>query len=211
MAKRRQKKADAPNDAPAVRDASDADERGQRVRREKPERTPEDLAAIAYLDRLRSGEGETAFSNPPLACIVRVIAYEEIPKANERYALATLRGPDGREWKMSILRYFLEEGMNALFVSKDAAMPDEERYRNRDVARTKVRVYKFGFGVKARRLLPIVNRSIYLFNCGLLYPLDDFPELSKLKPGQMCATRLGIDSAADLRDRAAPGRRGTGI
>lgn len=173
---------------------------------EKPEKTPEDLAAIAYLDRLRRGEGEVMPTSLPLACVVRVVAYEEIPKANERYALVTVQGPDGRQWKMSIPRYYLEKGMDALFVSKDAAMPDEERFRNREAARVKVRAYKFGFGVKVRVLLPIVNRSIYHFNCGLLYPMDDFPELASLKVGASCAARLGIDSVIDLRARLAAPR-----
>lgn len=170
---------------------------------EKPEKTPEDLAAIAYLDRLRRGEGEIMPLDLPLACIVRVVAYEEIPKANERYALVTVQGPDCRRWKMSIPRYYLEDGMDALFVSKDATMPDEERYHNREAARVKVRAYKFGFGVKVRILLPIVSRSIYHFNCGLLYPLDDFPELVGLEAGTLCAAKLGIDSVNDLRARLA--------
>lgn len=172
-------------------------------RPEKPEKTPEDLAAIAYLDRLRRGEGEIMPLDLPLACIVRVVAYEEIPKANERYALVTVQGPDCRRWKMSIPRYYLEEDMDALFVSKDATMPDEARYHNREAARVKVRAYKFGFGVKVRILLPIVNRSIYHFNCGLLYPLDDFPELAGLEAGTPCAAKLGIDSVNDLRARLA--------
>lgn len=176
---------------------------GKPERPEKPEKTPEDLAAIAYLDRLRRGEGEVMPLGLPLACVVRVVAYEEIPKANERYALVTVQGPDCRRWKMSVPRYYLEKGMDALFVSKDATMPDEERFRNRDAARVKVRAYKFGFGVKLRVLLPIVNRSIYHFNCGLLYPLDDFPELAGLEAGAPCAGKLGIDSADDLRARLA--------
>lgn len=175
-------------------------------RPEKPEKTPEDLAAIAYLDRLRRGDGETVPLDLPLACVVRVAAYEEIPKANDRYALATVRGPGGREWKMCIPRYNLETGMDALFVSKDATMPEEDRYRNRDAARVKLRVYRFGFGTKVRRLLPIVNRSIYRFNCGLLYPLDDFPELADVPSGELCAERLDVSGADEMRARAAAPR-----
>lgn len=175
-------------------------------RPEKPEKTPEDLAAIAYLDRLRRGDGETVPLDLPLACVVRVVAYEEIPKANDRYALATVRGPGGREWKMCIPRYNLETGMNALFVSKDATMPEEDRYRNRDAARVKLRVYRFGFGTKVRRLLPIVNRSIYRFNCGLLYPLDEFPELADVPSGELCAERLDVSGADEMRARAAAPR-----
>lgn len=167
----------------------------------KPEKTPEDLAAIACLDRLRTCEGEVAPEGLPLACIVKVVAYEDVPKANEKYAMATVRGPDGREWRLCINRYYLEEGMDALFVSKDAAMPDEPRYHNRDAASVKVRVYRFGFGVNARRVLPIVKRAIYHNNCGLLYPLDDFPELKGMHSGMMCAAKLHIDSVLDLQAR----------
>jgi len=179
-----------------------AEEEGRnpaKEKREKPEKTPEDLAAIAYLDRLRSGEGETMPMNLPLACVVKVVAYEEVPKANDRYALATLLGPAGRTWKMCINRYYMEEGMRALFVSGDAAMPNTDRFRNRDVAKVKLRVFRFGFGVKEARLLPIVSRNIYYYNCGLLYPLDEFPELKGVRTGTVCATKLGIEKVYDLR------------
>ena len=173
------------------------------VKREKPEKTPEDLAAIAYLDRLRTGEGETMPTNLPLACVVKVVAYEEVPKANDRYALATLLGPAGRTWKMCIQRYYLEKGMRALFVSGDAAMPNTDRFRNREFAKVKLRVFRFGFGVKEARLLPIVSRNIYYYNCGLLYPLDEFPELKGVRTGTVCAVKLGIEQAYDLRRLAA--------
>lgn len=175
-------------------------------KREKPEKTPEDLAAIAYLDRLRRGDGETMPTRLPIACVVKVIEYENIPKANEKYALATLLGPGGRTWKMSINRYYLEKGMKALFVSGYAALPDTERFRNRDAAKVKLRVFRFGFGVKETRLLPIVSRNIYHYNCGLLYPLDDFPELKRARAGTVCADKLGIDDVDDLRRRAAAPR-----
>ena len=176
------------------------------ARQPKPPKTPEDLAAIAYLDRLRRGEGETMPRMLPLACVVKVVGYEEIPKANERYALVTVLGPDGRKWKMCVNRYYLEENMDALFVSEEAAMPMEDRYRNRDAARVKVRAFKFGFGVKEHRYLPIVSRGIYHYNCGLLYPLDDFPELKGLPAGSECAARLRIDLIWELRRRVASPR-----
>ena len=76
---------------------------------EKNEKTPEDLAAIAYLDKLRSGEGETMPEGLLLACVVKVIAYEEVPKAHEKYAMATVRGAGNREWRVCVSRYYLEE------------------------------------------------------------------------------------------------------
>ena len=40
-----------------------------------PEKTPEELAEIAYLDRLRTCEGEEMPVGLPLACIVKVVGY----------------------------------------------------------------------------------------------------------------------------------------
>ena len=52
-------------------------------------------AEIAYLDKLRTCEGEAMPVGLPLACVVKVVAYEEIPKACEQYAMATVEGRDG--------------------------------------------------------------------------------------------------------------------
>ena len=52
---------------------------------EKAEKTPEERAEIAYLDKLRICEGEEMPVGLPLACVVKVVAYEEVPKASERY------------------------------------------------------------------------------------------------------------------------------
>ena len=62
---------------------------------EKTPKTPEELAAIAYLDKLRTCEGEAMPAGLPLACFVKVVAYEEIPKACEQYAMATVEGATG--------------------------------------------------------------------------------------------------------------------
>lgn len=198
--------ADAGDVVPDAEPQDEAGEENPPERRKwpkRPEKTPEDLAAIALLDRLRSGEGEKMPLNLPLACVVKVIEYEEIPKANEQYAMVTLKGHNNQTWRMCINRYYLERGMNALFVSGDAAMPVEDRYRNRDVARVKERIFRFGFGVKVRRLLPIIRRNIYIYNSGLLYPLSDFPELKGVRYGTVCAVRLHIDNVLELRSRAA--------
>ena len=80
------------------------------LQEEKPEKTPEELAEIAYLDKLRSCEGEAMPVGLPLACVVKVVAYEEVPKANEQYALVTVEGRDGRTWRLCVRRYYLEEG-----------------------------------------------------------------------------------------------------
>ena len=171
---------------------------------EKQPKTPEEQAAIAYLDKLRTCEGEAMPVGLPLACVVKVVAYEEIPKASEQYAMATVEGRDGRTWRMCIRRYYLEEGMLALFVSYDALLPEgDERFDNLDVCKLHDRVFRFGFGVKERRKIPFVKRNIYRNNCGVLYPLDDFRELSKARVGDVCAAKLRIESAEELQRRAA--------
>ena len=174
------------------------------VVRPVPEKTPEELAAIAYLDGLRTCAGEKMPVGLPLACIVKVVGYEEIPKASEQYAMATVEGRDGRTWRMCIRRYYLEEGMLALFISYDALLPEEDkRFDNLDVCKLHERVFRFGFGVKVRRKVPFVKRNVYLNNCGVLYPLDDFHELENAKVGDVCAVRLHIESAEELRRLAA--------
>ena len=176
----------------------------------KPEKTPEDLAAIALLDRLRTGDGDVKQVGLPLACIVKVIDYFEVPKANERYAMATVEGRDGRTWRMCVFRYYLEVGMRALFVSEDAALPmDDPRFNNPDVCKLRERVFRFGFGVKERRYVPSVKRNIYNPNCGVLYPLDAFRELKRARVGDVCAASLRIDSAKALHIRATMPRRKT--
>ena len=174
------------------------------ARAEKLPKTLEELAAITYLDKLRTCEGEAMPAGLPLACVVKVVAYEEIPKASEQYAMATVEGRDGRTWRLCIRRYYLEEGMLALFVSYDALLPEgDERFDNLDVCKLHERVFRFGFGVKERRKIPFVKRNIYRNNCGVLYPLDDFHELLKAKVGDDCAIALHIESAEDLRRKAA--------
>ena len=169
------------------------------LQEEKPEKTPEELAEIAYLDKLRSCEGEAMPVGLPLACVVKVVAYEEVPKANEQYALVTVEGRDGRTWRLCIRRYYLEEGMRALFVHGDAAVPeDDARFENADVCKLHERVYRFGFGVKVRRKVPFVKRNVYRNNCGVLYPLDDFHELLKARVGDACAASLHIENAEEL-------------
>ena len=171
---------------------------------EKPEKTPEELAEIAYLDKLRTCEGEAMPTGLPLACVVKVIAYEEVPKASEQYAMATVEGRDGRTWRLCIRRYYLEEGMRALFVSHDALLPEnDERFDSLDVCKLHERVFRFGFGVKARFKVPFVKRNVYRNNCGVLYPLDDFHELLTAQVGDVCAAALKIESAEELQLRAA--------
>ena len=187
---------------------------------EKQPKTPEELeyapgrrpaakraatrAEIAYLDKLRTCVGEAMPVDLPLACIVKVIGYEEVPKANECYAMATVEGWNEETWRVCIRRYYLEEGMRALFVSYDALLPEgDERFDNLDVCKLHDRVFRFGFGVKERRKVPFVKRNVYHNNCGVLYPLDDFHELSKAKVGDDCSFPLHIESAEDLRRKAA--------
>ena len=174
------------------------------LQEEKAEKTPEEQAEIAYLDKLRTCEGEVMPVGLPLACVVKVVGYEEVPKASEQYAMATVEGRGGRTWRLCIRRYYLEEGMRALFVSDDALLPsDDERFGNPDVCKLHERVFRFGFGVKERWKFPFVKRNVYHNNCGVLYPLDDFHELLEAKVGDDCTAWLHIESAGELQRRAA--------
>ena len=167
----------------------------------KPPKTAEDLAAIAYLDALRAGGGDSPPARVPLACIVKVTAYEEVPKAHEAYAMVRVVGPDGASWRLCVRRGTVKVGKNALFVSEAAALPVEDRYRNPSVCTVKEKVYKYGFGVKVRRLLPHVKRHIYPYNCGVLYPTADFAELKGKRAGLHVAALLRIDVAEELKLR----------
>ena len=140
----------------------------------RKDRTPEDDAAIACLDRLRACADEERPS-VPLACVVRVTDVEDVPKANERYAMASVEAAGARKWRVCVVRGTVERGDDALFVTPDVALPDERRFR--DSFRVKERVYKYGFGASERVLLPHVSRCIYRNNSGLLCPISKFKEL----------------------------------
>ena len=83
----------------------------------KPEKTAEDLAAIAFLDELREAKGEQVPENLPLACIVKVTEYIEVPKANEAYAMVRVVGRDGCSWRMCVRRGSVKTGKNVLEVT----------------------------------------------------------------------------------------------
>ena len=88
-----------------------------------------------------------------------------------------------------------------LFISPNAALPDEDRYREN--FKVKERVYKYGFGAKEHVEIPIVPRGIYHNNPGLLAPLDDSPELKRAKTGDLVAEKLRIQDVRELSARAA--------
>ena len=167
----------------------------------KPPKTEADLAAIAYLDKLRAGGGDPPPKDVPLACIVKVTEYENVPKANEAYAMVRVVGADGKTWRLCVHRGTVKVGKNALFISDAAALPVEDRFRNPAVCTVKEKVYKYGFGVKVRRLLPHVQRHIYPLNCGVLYPTSAFAELKGKRAGIHVAVLLHIDRAEELKIR----------
>ena len=173
----------------------------------KPEKTPEDIAAIAFLDSLRAGNGETAPEGLPLACIVRMEERVDVPKAHEAYALVRVAGPAGRTWRLCVYRAAARVGERALFVHADAALPVEDRYRNSDVCTVKEKVYKFGADGNERRLLPHVKRHIYGANSGVLYPLALFPELAERGVGEDVAATLCIESSDRLKKLQTMPRR----
>ena len=173
----------------------------------KPPKTPEDLAAIAFLDSLRTGNGETPPEGLPLACIVRIEERVDVPKAHEAYALVRVAGPAGRTWRLCVFRSAARVGERALFIHSDAALPVEDRYRNSDVCTVKEKVYKFGADGNERRLLPHVKRHIYGANSGVLYPLALFPELAYRGVGEDVTATLCIESADRLKKLQTVPRR----
>jgi hypothetical protein len=170
---------------------------GKPIWPKRPEMTPERLEAIKQLDELRSGKDED-MPEVPLAAIVYVKDYTEIPLANEAYALVTVTGEGKKTWKLAIRRGAAKPRTKMLFVSSDAALPIEPRYRNEDVTRCKEKKYRFGVAV-VPRLLPHVQRHIYRLNSGVLYPLKDFPELKSLKKGTEVSAQLNIRSQKTLK------------
>ncbi len=187
------------------RNAKDASASGEApVKRQwpkKPPKTEEDLAAIALLDALRDGTGYEHPEKVPLACLVRVLEYADIPKAKESYALVRVEGPKGETWHLAVNRGTVAVDDLALFVSDDAALPVEDRFRNDKVCSVKEKTYKFGFGMDLKRLLPHVKRHIYHFNSGVLFPAADFRELRGHKAGTMVDMLLHIDSQSVLKAR----------
>ncbi len=170
-------------------------------RPEKPPKTPEDFAAIALLDALREGTGYEHPEKPPLACVVRVLEYMEIPKAKEAYALVRVKGPKEETWHLCVHRGTVAVGDLALFVSDDAALPVDKRFRNEAICTVKEKTYKFGFGMDLKRLLPHVKRHIYHFNSGVLFPASDFKELKGTEVGTRVDMLLRVDSQTALKER----------
>lgn len=168
----------------------------------KPVRTEQDWANIAYLEKLRECIDEEKPEGLPMASIVKVIDYSEVPMANEKYALVTVYGPDDRVWRMCVFRGTVQVGDEMLFINDEAALPLDERWQAAKVCPFKQRVYKFGFGAKVRRMLPIVRRNIYANNNGVLFPPDGFErELRGARLGEDCSGRLNIECATELKLR----------
>ena len=170
---------------------------GKPIWPKRPEMTPERLEAIKRLDELRSGKDED-MPQVPLATIVYVKDYTEIPLAHDMYALVTVMGADKKEWKLAVYRGAAKPRTKMLFISADAALPLDPRYRNENVSTFKEKKYRFGVAV-VTRLLPHVKRHIYRLNSGLLYPLKDFPEVKGEKRGTDLSAILNIRSQKTLR------------
>ena len=181
-------------------DDGSAEDAADALREPRPEKTPEELAEIALLDALRRGDGDPPPERVPLACIVKVLECTEVPKANEAYAMVRVSGPNDATWRLCVYRGTVHVGRNALFVSANAALPMDDRFRNPDVCTVKQKNYRIGYD-KVPRLLPHVKRHIYLHNCGVLYPVGDFKELRGKRAGMLVATLLNIDDAEELKNR----------
>ena len=127
-------------------------------------------------------------------------AVENVPKANERYAMATVESADAKAWRVCLVRGTVKKGDSALFVTPEVAFPNEARFR--EAFHVKERVFRYGFGVTERVLLPHVSRSIYRNNAGLLCPIARFKEL-RPKMGEIAVMRvLKLQLLADLRAQA---------
>ena len=163
-----------------------------------PDEAAADEAAIAFLDDLRTCPNEEFPKDLPLACIVKVLEYQDIPKAKDAYALVRVEGFDKRTWRMCVFRKSVRVGRNALFVSARAALPIDPRFCNPAVCNVKEKKYKFGFGVTITRLLPHVKRNVYHNNPGVLYPVADFSELKGKRLGTIVASLLRIDDQDEL-------------
>ena len=174
----------------------------------RPEMTPERLEAIKVLDGLRSGADED-MPDVPLAAVVYVKDSMDIPLANEAYALVTVMCGGETTWKVAVRRGAARPRTKMLFVSSDAALPMDERYRNPNVTKCKEKRYRFGVA-EVHRLLPHVQRHIYRLNSGILYPLKDFPELKGMKRGTDVSGTLNIRSQKTLKALmiAIPYRKG---
>lgn len=180
------------------------DENGKPIWPKRPEMTPERREAVKFLDELRNGAEEDR-PQVPLSCIVYVKDYMEIPLANEQYALVTVTtGEKGGSWKLAVYRGTVKPRTKALFISADAALPVEPRFRNAAIATYKEKKYRLGTdGMTVTRLRPHVKRHIYRLNSGLLYPLKDFPELKGLKAGTDATAALNIRSEETLKTLVA--------
>ena len=166
----------------------------------KPVRTEKDWENIAYLQKLRDCPDEEMPEGLPMACIVKVIEYSEVPMAREQYAMISVYGPEDRVWRMCVLRGTAQVGDELLFINRDAALPVDDRWKDSMVCSLKQRVYKFG--IKVRRLLPITRRNIYGNNNGVLFPPEDFArELRGARVGEDCSGRLNVENAIELKMR----------
>ncbi len=181
---------------------------GKPIWPKRPEMTPERLEAIKVLDGLRSGRDED-MPDVPLATVVYVKDSMDIPLANEAYALVTVMGGGEAKWKVAVRRGAARPRTRMLFVSSDAALPMEDRYRNPNVTKCKEKRYRFGVA-EVMRLLPHVQRHIYRLNSGVLYPLKDFPELKGAKRGDDVSSQLNVRSRKTLKALmiAIPYRKG---
>jgi len=156
-------------------------------------KSDEELKQIAFLDELRAAD-HSAMPERPLAVVVDVTAYREVPKAGEKYALATVS--DGRsEWSVCLPRDVVAVGQRAVFLSEDAIIPFEARYDFGRVRMVGQRNLKGGRASYA----PNVRRNVYRANQGILYPVSIFPELGSPAVGDLVDGTLGILSEKGLK------------
>ena len=151
-----------------------------------PFKSMEELAQIAFLDELRATDHD-AQPERPLSVVVKVSSVRNVPKANEKYALAEIS--DGTSsWLVCLPRGLVKARQHALFVSEDAILPMDERYICGELALAHRRNIKGGVPM----LTLNVRRNIYHANQGVLYPLSAFPELKKNAVGDIVSDALHL-------------------
>lgn len=149
-------------------------------------KSAEELAQIAFLDELRASDYGPQ-PERPVAVVVKVISVCDVPKAGNQYALAEVT--DGTAaWKVCLPRGVVKARQRALFVSEDAILPMDERYRCGKPPIANQRNLKGGIPM----LTPIVRRNVYRANQGVLYPVAAFSELKKCAVGDVVAGILHI-------------------
>lgn len=164
----------------------------------KPPKTPEELADIAYLERLHESDISKMVKLPPLM-LVKVTRVKPIPKSGDRYDMVTVSAGLFKSWEVAVERGSAKPG--ELFVSfAFASTLPYDRFANR--------LQKYGFKKKSFqvaykkldvRILPRVKRTVFTLNPCVLIPLSEFPEFEDEAVGTDLSKAAGAKTEAEMR------------